>query len=99
MHSTRTRSTQVESPQVSSMEDSLKLQARQQTAMAELGQKALAGIELWELFELAVTIIAEIMEVELSALLELLPEGEALLLRAGAGWHEGVVGRDTVSAS
>ena len=33
-----------------------------------------------------------------AAMLELLPGGEALLLRAGAGWREGLVGRETVSA-
>lgn len=98
MHSTQTQSTQTEASQVLSMEDILKIRARQQAAIAELGQKALAGVELWELFELTVSTVAQTMEAELSAVIELLPHGEILALRAGVGWHEGVVGHDTISA-
>ncbi len=48
--------------------------------------------------EEAVSLLAETLGVEYCQLLELLPGGDELLLRAGVGWREGLVGRATVSA-
>jgi GAF domain-containing protein len=47
----------------------------------------------------AVSTAAETLEVEYCNVLELLPDGNVLLLRAGVGWQEGFVGHATVSAS
>jgi hypothetical protein len=38
----------------------------------------------------AVRVIAGVLEVEYCGILELLPDGERLLLRAGVGWKEGL---------
>ncbi len=72
--------------------------ARQQAAVASLGSTALEGGELSALFDAAVALVAETLGVEYSKVLELLPGGAALLLRAGVGWKPGYVGTATVTA-
>jgi PAS domain S-box-containing protein len=66
--------------------------ARQQAAIAELGREALAGAQLPALLDRAVCQVAEVLGVEFCKVLELLPDRSALLLRAGVGWQEGLVG-------
>ncbi|MDQ5852803.1 MAG: GAF domain-containing sensor histidine kinase [Chloroflexota bacterium] len=70
--------------------------ARQQAALAELSQSALAGTDLPTLMSQAVTLVAHTLDVDYSAILELLPDRSALVLRAGVGWQEGSVGCATV---
>jgi PAS domain S-box-containing protein len=79
-------------------ETQLQARARQQAAVANLGRRALEDHNLQTLMEEAVTSVAEILGVEYAKVLELLPSGEMLLLRAGVGWDEGLVGRATVGA-
>ncbi len=79
-------------------EEAVKVRARQQAIVAELGQRGLAGIDQSELMDEAVAHIALTLTLPYVMLLELLPDGDALLLRAGIGWKEGAVGRATVSA-
>ncbi len=79
------------------VEEALRSRVRQQTAVAELGQRGLAGLELESLMEEAVSLVAENLGVEFAKVLELLPEAE-MLLRAGVGWREGYVGKARVSA-
>ena len=79
------------------MEATLRERMRQQGAVAELGLAAL-GSDLDALLEKAVELVARTLDVEYCELLELLPDGTALLLRAGVGWTEGLVGRATVPA-
>jgi hypothetical protein len=68
----------------------------QQAAVAAFGQRALAEGDYDTLMEEAVNLVAKTLDVEYSALMELLPEGDRLLLRAGVGWKPGLVGRATV---
>jgi PAS domain S-box-containing protein len=79
-------------------EDERALRVRQQAAVAELGHAALAGADVDELLQDAVARLTETLDVEYAKVLELLPGGEELLLRAGVGWHEGLVGSATVGA-
>ena len=79
------------------MEAALRERMRQQEAVAELGLAAL-GRDLDILLEKAVELVARTLDVEYCELLELLPDGTALLLRAGVGWTDGQVGRATVPA-
>jgi len=79
-------------------EEALEARARQQAAVVELGHYALAGGDLDELMDETVKRLATTLEVEYSKVLELLPDGKALLLRAGVGWQNGLVGRGTVEA-
>ncbi|WP_040666518.1 GAF domain-containing protein, partial [Nitrolancea hollandica] len=79
-------------------EAELRARARQQAAVARLGQRALADIDLDSLLAEAVTLITQTLDVEFVKLLELLPDGDTFLLRAGAGWRAGLVGQTTVGA-
>ena len=64
---------------------------RQQTAMAELGRCALQGGELQTIFERAAELVAQALEIQLTTVTELTPDGSRLLIRAGTGWKPGVV--------
>ena len=70
----------------------LEARARQHNAVAELSQRALEGRDLDSLLGDAVSLVPQILQVEFCEVLELLPKGDALLLRAGAGWKERYVG-------
>jgi PAS domain S-box-containing protein len=76
-------------------EEVLRARARQQALVAELGRRALTGIDLGQLMDEAVHVLASDLGVEYAKLLELLPDGTAVF-RAGVGWREGVVGGTTV---
>ncbi|MEW6493419.1 MAG: PAS domain S-box protein, partial [Cyanobacteriota bacterium] len=87
---------QLENAERKRVEAELKTRARQQAAVAELGQKALAGQPLSMLIDQAVALIAQILDVEYCKVLKLLPDGKTLLLRAGVGWHDELVGQVTI---
>jgi two-component system CheB/CheR fusion protein len=78
--------------------DRLRIRERQQAAVADLGQRALAGGDVQDLMDTAVQNVALTLDIEYCKVLELLPEGEQLLLRAGVGWRDGLVGNATVRA-
>ncbi|BAY78653.1 multi-sensor signal transduction histidine kinase [Nostoc linckia NIES-25] len=80
------------------VEEALEVHANQQAMVAELSQIALAVTDLSTLMNLCVSIVAQCLKVEYCKVLELLPNGNALLLRAGVGWQPGLVGKATVSA-
>ena len=71
---------------------------RQQEAIANLGRQAVGGADLLALMRTVTELVAETLGVEFCEVLELLPGDEALLLRAGVGWQEGLVEQATVSA-
>ena len=78
-------------------ESALETRANQQAVVAKLSQKALAGTDLTTLMNSCVTLVAQNLKVEYCKILELLPDDEALLLRAGVGWQFGLVGQASVS--
>jgi len=73
-------------------EELIKSHVRLQTAIARLGQIALAETDLPNLMNEVVSLVAQTLEVEYCKVLELLPDGQAFILRAGVGWKEGCVG-------
>jgi signal transduction histidine kinase len=79
-------------------EKTLLTRSFQQTVVGALGQFALASKDLDSLFEQAVILTAQTLEVEYTQIMELLPDGDSLLLRKGVGWKEGLVGKLTVLA-
>jgi PAS domain S-box-containing protein len=79
-------------------EQTAELRVLQQAAVAEIGQRALSGIAPSVLMEEVTALIAQTLGVEFCKILELLPDGKALLLRAGIGWKNGFVGVATVNA-
>lgn len=78
-------------------EEALRTRAKEQTALARISQAALAAGDLSVLLKQLVELTAETLNVEYCKVLELLPNRRALLLRAGVGWKEGLVGKATVS--
>ncbi|HKJ88769.1 MAG TPA: GAF domain-containing protein, partial [Gammaproteobacteria bacterium] len=83
-------------PYTRELEADLAVRARQQEAVARLGELGLHGTSLENLFREAVALLAEVLEVEYAKILEDRPEEGTALLRAGTGWEEGLVGKVTV---
>ena len=79
-------------------ERSLHLRIRQQEVLAQLGVSALQGTPFADLLNLVARLTAEGLEAEYCKVLEYLPAENRLLVRAGVGWGEGVVGVATVGA-
>lgn len=76
----------------------LKVRIRQQELLAELGVLALQGTKFTGMLEHTVRIAAEGLSAEYCKVLEYLPSEECLIVRAGVGWDEGIVGSATVGA-
>jgi PAS domain S-box-containing protein len=79
-------------------EQEIVARTHQQAEVAELGLRALESDDLQALLDDAVVLIAQTLGVEYVKIVEPLPDGEEMLLRAGVGWREGLVGRATESA-
>lgn len=77
-------------------EETLEARARQQAAVAHLGQRALNGIAIEALMSETVTLVAGTLGVEYAAVLELQPGGRELVVRAMAGF-EGLADRVVAS--
>jgi len=75
----------------------LRLRIRQQELLAELGVLALQGIFI-EMINHAARMTAEGLEAEYCKVMEYIPTENRLLVRAGVGWGEGVIGQATVGA-
>ena len=73
--------------------------ARQQQALAALGQAALTSDDVDTLLSEAVRRVADTLSLECVAAYELQSDGTLLGLRAGVGWREGYVGCATVGAN
>jgi two-component sensor histidine kinase len=71
---------------------------RQQELLAELGVLALQGASFVEMLNHTVRVTAEGLGAEYCKVLEYIPADKRLLVRAGIGWGEGVVGHATVGA-
>lgn len=74
----------------------LQVRVQQQAVVADLGVYALAGADLQSLMDEAVRQVTQTLQVDYCKVLELLPSGDSLLLKAGVGWQEGLVGQATV---
>jgi two-component sensor histidine kinase len=76
----------------------LRLRIRQQEILAELGVLALQGKPFIDLLNHTARLTAEGMEAEFCKVLEYIPAENRFLVRAGVGWHEGIVGVATIGA-
>src|SRR6266404_3473596 len=70
----------------------------QQTVVGALGQFAMVSNDFPSLLTQVVMLVAQTLEVEYCGILELLPSGQFLSLRAGVGWKAGAVGKVIVPA-
>lgn len=87
--STRKR---MDKPKLQNLENELRARVKQQEALAQLGERALAETDLDQLLDDVVSTIALTLLVDFVKVLELLPGGSDLLLRAGFGWKQGFIG-------
>ncbi len=76
----------------------LKLRIRQQELLAELGVVALQGTNFIDLLNHTARITAEGLRAEYCKVMEYIPAENRLLVRAGVGWEEGIVGTASVGA-
>jgi two-component sensor histidine kinase len=77
---------------------SLRLRIRQQEILAELGVLALQGASFEQLLDQTTRLVAEGLEADFSKVLEYIPKENRLLVRAGVGWDQGVIGKATIGA-
>jgi len=77
----------------------VRVRARQQETLARLGERALTEGDLQKFFNEVVTTVGEILDLEMVKILELVPGDAELLLRAGIGWHPGLVGTANVATT
>ncbi len=77
---------------------SLHQRIRQQEILAELGVLALQGATFTELLDQTARLTAEGLGADFCKVLEYQPHDNRLLVRAGVGWDDGVVGKATVGA-
>ncbi len=76
----------------------LRMRIRQQELLAELGVLALQGTPFLAMLNHTARMTADGLAAEYCKVLEYLPAENRLLVRAGVGWDEGVVGKATVGA-
>jgi sigma-B regulation protein RsbU (phosphoserine phosphatase) len=95
----KSRSTVYDITERKRAENGIRQLARLQGVVADLGAKALRSDQPGTVLDEAVTMIAGTLGVEYCKVLELMPDGNSLLLRAGVGWKEGLVGHATVGSS
>ena len=76
----------------------MNIRLRQQAAIAEFGKQALRTHDLDALLQQASILAADGLGIEKAKVLELLPEGRGLLLRAGVGWGPDIVGKAIIGA-
>ncbi len=71
---------------------------RQQELLSELGVRALQGASFEELLNETARLTAIGLGVEFCKVLEHIPSSNRLLVRAGVGWDDGVIGVESVGA-
>jgi PAS domain S-box-containing protein len=77
----------------------LQVRLHQQAIVAQLGQQVLLGTEVQELMDKAVFLVSQTLGVEYCQVWELLPDGNALRLKAGIGWQQGLLRQAIIAAS
>ena len=79
-------------------ERALRLRIRQQEILAELGVLALQGTKFVDLLHHTARLTADGLGAEYCKVLEYLAAENRLIVRAGVGWDDGVVGHASVGA-
>lgn len=74
----------------------LEVRLKQQEALARVGADALLGVEETHLLSNTCRMLADLLDVSNTKILQLTPKKDAVVLRAGVGWQEGLMG-DRVS--
>ena len=67
-----------------------------QRILARFGEFALQSSDLQEVLHEACVLVGKALGTDLSKVLEVQPDGQSLLVRAGVGWRPGIVGETTL---
>jgi two-component system cell cycle sensor histidine kinase/response regulator CckA len=78
------------------LQEEMLSRVRQQESVVHIGERALSGLELPLLLQEACERVANTVDVEFCKVLELQPSAQTLLLKAGVGWRDGLVGQAIV---
>lgn len=81
------------------VERELERRVRQQDGIARFGELAIRQTAVQALFDVATVEARRLLNCEFCKILQLLPDGENFILRAGVGWREGLVGSAIVPAN
>jgi PAS domain S-box-containing protein len=79
------------------LQEELRSRAKQQEALAQLGERALTETDIERLLNDVVSTVALTLPVDFVKVLELMPGDSDLLLRAGFGWKQGNIGSIVMS--
>src|SRR6266566_435741 len=71
---------------------------KQVSTLAKFGGQALRSNDIGELLQEATRLVSDAMDVDLVKVLQLLPDSQNLLVRAGLNWRPGVVGHAKIPA-
>jgi PAS domain S-box-containing protein len=80
-----------------SMQEELRSRAKQQEALAQLGERALVETNIERLLSDVISTVALTLPVDFVKVLELMPGDSDLLLRAGFGWQTDCIGSIVMS--
>ena len=78
------------------IQQSIENHIHRQALIAKFGLETITEKNIDNLFKKATSLLAKILDVEFTKVLEILPNKKFLKLRAGVGWHKGLVGNATV---
>ena len=70
-----------------------------QRVLAEFGAFALGVEDADAILGETCRLVGGALGTDLAKVMELLPEGRTMLVRAGVGWKPGIVGRTTITAT
>ncbi len=76
----------------------MSIRAKKAHSVADLSQLTLMDISLQDLLDEAVQTVTKVLGVGFSSVLEFQPDEESLLMVAGVGWKDGLVGEARVSS-
>ncbi len=97
IHAVDVTSKVIAQQQAKEREIKLYTRTQQQKVVSELGVLALSDTDLRKLMNVAVQKLKEVLNVEYTKVLELLPGGKEVVLRAGVGWNKDIIiGESTV---
>ena len=74
----------------------IEVHIHRQALIAKFGLETITEKKIDNLFKNATSLLAKILDVEFTKVLEILPDKKSLKLLAGVGWHKGLVGNATV---
>ncbi|MGP0593659.1 chemotaxis protein CheB [Nitrospira sp. T9] len=86
----------VDITQLRNVEDQVLRFSQQQKVMADFAQLALQERDVQRVMDACVKLLSQTLPIEMAKVLEFLPGKQSLLLRAGVGWKEGLVGHAVV---